>query len=119
MSDQNIGSIELDQLDDTTAHAAHGHDAPGYSAEKRALINRLHRIEGQVRAIAKMVEKDQYCIDIITQVSAANSALKSVQLVLLDDHLAHCVATAAEEGGDVAAEKLKEASVAISRIVKS
>ena len=112
-----------DHIETTDGHdvtdAQAGHQAPGYSDEKRSLINRLHRVEGQVRAIAKMVEDDQYCIDIITQISAANSALKSAQLVLLDDHLAHCVATAAKEGGDVAQTKLKEASVAITRIVKS
>lgn len=102
-----------------TEQEQEGDAAPGYSAEKKSLINRLHRVEGQVRAVAKMVEQDKYCIDIVTQIAAANSALKSVQLILLDDHLAHCVKAAAEEGGDVAEAKLKEASTAISRIVKS
>lgn len=108
-----------DQNNEQTTEQTQEDATPGYSAEKRSLINRLHRVEGQVRAVAKMVEQDKYCIDIVTQIAAANSALKSVQLILLDDHLAHCVAAAAEEGGDVAAAKLKEASTAISRIVKS
>ena len=102
----------IEQQEDVTA-------VPGYSPEKKSLINRVHRIEGQVRAIGRMIEEDKYCIDIVTQIAAANSALKSVQLILLDDHLSHCVKAAAEEGGEVAEAKLKEASTAISRIVKS
>ncbi|HEY1914102.1 MAG TPA: metal-sensitive transcriptional regulator [Streptosporangiaceae bacterium] len=91
----------------------------GYSAGKDAYLKRLRRIEGQVRGLAKMVEDDKYCIDVLTQVSAVNGALQSVALGLLEDHLAHCVAQAAAEGGDVAAEKIREASDAITRLVRS
>jgi CsoR family transcriptional regulator, copper-sensing transcriptional repressor len=91
----------------------------GYTAEKDAYLKRLRRIEGQVRGIAKMVDDDKYCIDILTQVSAATSALENVALGLLDDHLSHCVAEAAAQGGDVANEKISEASAAIARLVKS
>ena len=82
----------------------------GYDEDKAKVIARLRRIEGQVRAITQMVEDDKYCIDILTQISASNSALKSVALLLLDDHLNHC---------EVADEKLAEASAAIARLVKS
>ncbi|OZG61906.1 transcriptional regulator [Bifidobacterium lemurum] len=91
----------------------------GYGEDKAKVLTRLHRIEGQVRALAAMVEEDRYCIDVLTQISAADSALKSVALLLLDDHLHHCVRQAAEEGGPVADEKLTEASAAIARLVKS
>ena len=82
------------------------------------LLDRLSRIEGQVRGIRQMTENGEYCIDILTQISAADSALKSVALLLLDDHLHHCVAKAAAEGGTVAAEKLAEVSAAIARLAK-
>ena len=82
-------------------------------------LKRLRRIEGQVRGLQKMVEDDKYCIDILTQVSAATKALQSVALGLLDDHLAHCVTEAAAEGGEIAAAKVREASDAIARPVKS
>jgi len=91
----------------------------GYTTDKSDLIKRLRRAEGQVRGIQRMVESDTYCIDILTQVSAATKALENVALVLLDDHLAHCVAEAAREGGSVADEKIKEASAAIARLVRS
>ena len=86
--------------------------------EYRDLMNRLKRIEGQVRGIRQMTENGEYCIDILTQISAADSALKSVALLLLDDHLHHCVAKAAAEGGTVADEKLAEVSAAIARLAK-
>ena len=89
----------------------------GYDEDKAKVIARLRRIEGQVRAITQMVEDDKYCIDILTQIS--NSALKSVALLLLDDHLNHCVRQASIQGGEVADEKLAEASAAIARLVKS
>jgi len=92
---------------------------PGYTADKEALINRLKRIEGQVRGLQRMVEEDTYCIDVLTQVSATTKALQSVALLLLEDHLGHCVAHALVEGGDVADEKIKEASDAVARLVKS
>ncbi|WP_243386684.1 metal-sensitive transcriptional regulator [Bifidobacterium primatium] len=83
------------------------------------MLARLSRIEGQIRGIRQMTENGEYCIDILTQIAAANSALKSVAMLLLDDHLNHCVRQAAAEGGDVADEKLNEASAAIRRLVKS
>ncbi|KFI88349.1 MULTISPECIES: metal-sensitive transcriptional regulator [Bifidobacterium] len=91
----------------------------GYSGDKAKIVARLRRVEGQVRAIEQMVEDDKYCIDILTQISASNSALKSVALLLLDDHLSHCVRQASVEGGVVAEEKMAEASQAIARLVKS
>ena len=91
----------------------------GYAGEKDAYLKRLRRIEGQVRGIAKMVDEDKYCIDILTQVSAATRALENVALGLLDDHLGHCVTEAVIEGGDVANEKVAEASAAIARLVRS
>jgi len=91
----------------------------GYVANKDDLLKRLRRAEGQVRGIARMVEEDKYCIDIITQVSAATRALETVALSLLGDHLSHCVAEASAEGGPVAAEKIREANDAIARLVRS
>lgn len=91
----------------------------GYGDDKAKVLARLRRIEGQVRAIEQMVQDDKYCIDVLTQISASNSALKSVALLLLDDHLKHCVAQAVEEGGEVADERIGEASAAIARLVKS
>ena len=67
----------------------------GYASDQKRIIARLNRIEGQVRGIRQMTENGEYCIDILTQISAADSALKSVALLLLDDHLHHCVANAA------------------------
>jgi DNA-binding FrmR family transcriptional regulator len=91
----------------------------GYSANKEDHLKRLRRIEGQVRGIAKMVEDDKYCIDILTQVSAATKALQSVALGLLDEHMGHCVVNAARAGGEEQEQKLKEASEAIARLVRS
>jgi DNA-binding FrmR family transcriptional regulator len=91
----------------------------GYSAQKDNYAKRLRRIEGQVRGIAKMIEEDKYCIDVLTQISAANSALRSVALNLLDEHLDHCVTRAVAEGGDEGQGKLAEASAAIARLVRS
>lgn len=93
--------------------------APGYGATRDAHLKRLRRIEGQVRGIHRMVESDTYCIDVLTQVSAATRALEAVALGLLEDHLAHCVADAARQGGEVADTKVKEASAAIARLVRS
>jgi DNA-binding FrmR family transcriptional regulator len=91
----------------------------GYSDNKEQLLKRLRRAEGQVRGIHRMVEEDTYCIDVLTQVSAATSALETVALALLDDHLKHCVAEATREGGPVADAKIAEASAAIARLVRS
>ncbi|MFD6951213.1 transcriptional regulator [Nocardiopsis sp. TSRI0078] len=80
---------------------------------------RLNRIEGQVRGISRMVEDDQYCIDVLTQVSAATRALQAFALELLDEHMHCCVADAAARGGPEAREKIDEASAAIARLVRS
>ncbi|MBK7822377.1 MAG: metal-sensitive transcriptional regulator [Tessaracoccus sp.] len=99
-------------------HDADVHPHRGYSPEKAAYLRRLKLIEGQVRGIARMVDDDQYCIDVLTQVAAVTSALKAVSLGLLGDHLSHCVADAARSGGSEADEKLAEALQAIKRLVK-
>lgn len=91
----------------------------GYSANKSDYAKRLARIEGQIRGLSRMVEEDKYCIDILTQVSAATKALQSVAIKLLEEHMAHCVAQAVTEGGDVADAKVKEAADAIARLVRS
>ncbi|PJJ70509.1 DNA-binding FrmR family transcriptional regulator [Diaminobutyricimonas aerilata] len=91
----------------------------GYVENKDELLKRLRRAEGQVRGIQRMVENDTYCIDILTQVSAVTKALEGVALALLDDHLTHCVAEATAQGGAVADEKIREASQAIARLVRS
>jgi DNA-binding FrmR family transcriptional regulator len=91
----------------------------GYTGSKDQYLKRLRRVEGQVRGLQRMVEDDQYCIDILTQVSAATKALQAVALGLLEDHMSHCVADAVAEGGDAAEEKIREASDAIARLVRS
>lgn len=92
---------------------------PGYGAGKDDYAKRLRRIEGQVRGIAKMIDDDKYCIDVLTQISAVNSALRAVALNLLDAHLGHCVADAVAAGGAEADARLAEASAAIARLVRS
>ena len=79
----------------------------GYTQDKDAYLKRMRRIEGQVRGIAKMIENDQYCIDVLTQVSAATKALEAVALGLLEEHLRHCVVQAAAEGGAVADDDVR------------
>src|ERR671918_623976 len=97
-----------------------GHDHQhGYIHAKDEYLKRLRRIEGQARGLQRMVEEEQYCIDVLTQVSAMTKALQSVALGLLDEHMAHCVVDAAREGGPDAEEKLREASDAIARLVRS
>lgn len=91
----------------------------GYVANKEAYLKRLRRIEGQVRGLQRMVDEDKYCIDVLTQVSAASKALQAVALGLLEEHLSHCVAAATREGGSEADLKIKEASDAIARLVRS
>jgi DNA-binding FrmR family transcriptional regulator len=91
----------------------------GYTNDKDQVLNRLRRIEGQVRGLQRMVDEDQYCIDILTQVSAATKALQSVALGLLEQHLGHCVTEAITTGGPDAEAKIKEASAAIERLVRS
>lgn len=90
----------------------------GYSADKKRYLARLKRIEGQVRGLHRMVDEDTYCIDVLTQVSAVQSALKGVALALLDDHMQHCVLHAAQQGEDEALEKLDEVSAAVGRLLK-
>lgn len=91
----------------------------GYSDSKQGHQRRLRRIEGQVRGLQRMIDEDKYCIDILTQVSAMTKALQSVALGLLEEHLSHCVAQAAQAGGPEADEKIREASDAIARLVRS
>jgi DNA-binding FrmR family transcriptional regulator len=92
---------------------------PGYVDDKQAHLKRLRRIEGQVRGLQRMVEQDQYCIDVLTQVSAATKALEAFALSMLDEHLRHCVTHAVQEGGSEADDKITEASAAIARLVRS
>jgi len=92
----------------------------GYVEEKEALVKRLHRIEGQVRGIERMVEDERYCIDILTQISAATTALESVAFKILDEHVNHCVAGALESGdAKVAAEKSRELLEAVHRFSRT
>jgi DNA-binding FrmR family transcriptional regulator len=105
-------------MTETASTSRHEH---GYihNDTKGDYLKRLRRIEGQARGLQRMVEEEQYCIDILTQVSAMTKALQSVALGLLDEHLSHCVVDAAREGGPEAEIKVKEASDAISRLVRS
>ncbi|MAT17290.1 MAG: CopY family transcriptional regulator [Leifsonia sp.] len=96
-----------------------GHAEHGYISDKAKYLARLKRIEGQARGISRMVDEEQYCVDILTQISALTSALQGVAIGLLDDHLKHCVADAARSGGAVADAKLEEASQAVARLVRS
>ena len=96
------------------------HAVPGYHADKDALIKRLHRIEGQVRGLEKMVEDDRYCIDVITQISAVTTALDSLAFRILDQHVQHCVADALASGDEsAAAEKSRELLDAAHRFAKT
>nr|WP_141494156.1 MULTISPECIES: metal-sensitive transcriptional regulator [Kytococcus] len=96
----------------------HGH-VHGYVTDKDAYLRRLRRVEGQVRGLARMVEEDAYCIDVLTQVSAVSSALEKVALGLLEDHLRTCVVDAARAGDEEAEALVREASAAIARLVRS
>ena len=90
--------------------------APGYADDKEALVNRLHRIEGQVRGIERMIEDDRYCIDVLTQVSAVRKAVDAVALELVDDHVRHCIA---DSSGDERAARTDELMAAVGRLVKA
>ncbi|HEY4418279.1 MAG TPA: metal-sensitive transcriptional regulator [Pseudonocardia sp.] len=90
-----------------------------YSSDKDAYLKRLRRIEGQIRGLQRMVEEEKYCIDVLTQVAAATKALQAFSLELLDEHLATCVVQAAATGGEEADQKVREASDAIARLVRS
>jgi DNA-binding FrmR family transcriptional regulator len=91
----------------------------GYVQNKDAVLKRLRRIEGQVRGLQRMVDSEVYCIDVLTQISAATKALQAVALELLEDHLSHCVADATRQGGKEADVKVREAADAIARLVRS
>ena len=90
-----------------------------YTRRKQDYLRRLKRVEGQLRGLQRMVEEDKYCIDVLTQVSAATRALQSFSLELLEEHLGTCVVEAATRGGPEAEEKVREASEAIARLVRS
>ena len=91
-----------------------------YHGDKEALQRRLRRIEGQIRGLQRMVEDDEYCIDILTQISASTKGLQAVALNLLEGHLSHCVAEAQAEGDPEAAEaKVKEATDAVARLLRT
>jgi DNA-binding FrmR family transcriptional regulator len=107
---------------DTAPEAASddpGQHAYGYIHRKDDYLKRLRRIEGQARGLQRMVEDEKYCIDILTQVSAMTKALQSVALGLLEEHLSHCVVSAARTGGRESDEKVREAAEAIARLVRS
>jgi DNA-binding FrmR family transcriptional regulator len=91
----------------------------GYTDHKEAHLRRLRRIEGQIRGLQRMIDNDEYCIDVLTQISAATRALQAVSIALLDEHLKHCVSEAIAEGGQSAELKVREASDAIARLVRS
>jgi DNA-binding FrmR family transcriptional regulator len=100
-----------------TAITEHTH---GYTKDKAALVKRLHRVEGQVRGIEKMVEDDRYCIDILTQISAVNTALESLAFKILDEHVKHCVAGALTSGDkDEAKVKTEELLEAVQRFART
>jgi len=92
-------------------------DAPGYAQSKAQVLARLRRVEGQIRGLQRMVDDDTYCIDVLTQISAASAALRSVAVALLDDHLRHCVRAAADDERSEAI--VTEATAAIDRLLKS
>ncbi|MBI2708117.1 MAG: metal-sensitive transcriptional regulator [Actinobacteria bacterium] len=92
---------------------------PGYTDNRAAHLRRLRRVEGQVRGLQAMIEDGRYCIDVLTQISAATRALQAVGLELLEEHLSHCVAEAVAAGGDEADAKVAEASAAVARLVRS
>ncbi|MEU7024917.1 metal-sensitive transcriptional regulator [Streptomyces sp. NPDC046203] len=103
------------------AGSGEGHDHPvhGYHNQKDEHLKRLRRVEGQIRGLQRMVTEDTYCIDILTQVSASTKALQSFALQLLEEHLRHCVAEAAMEGGTGIESKVEEATKAIARMMRT
>ncbi|GAB2878582.1 metal-sensitive transcriptional regulator [Streptomyces mayteni] len=107
------------QGEGATATDAHPVGPHGYSKDKDSHLKRLRRIEGQVRGLQRMVDEDVYCIDILTQVSASTKALQSFALQLLEEHLRHCVAHAAQEGGPEIDAKVEEATAAIARLLRT
>jgi DNA-binding FrmR family transcriptional regulator len=111
--------VETVEQGDTHQDSAPAHAGHGYINRKDDYLKRLRRIEGQARGLQRMVEDEKYCIDILTQVSAMTKALQAVSLGLLEEHLSHCVVQAAQQGGREADEKIREASDAIARLVRS
>ncbi|WP_128773262.1 metal-sensitive transcriptional regulator [Actinomyces oricola] len=91
----------------------------GYTGTKEDYLKRLRRIEGQVRGISRMVEADTYCIDVLTQIAAATSALRAVSLGLMEDHMSHCVMRAAQSSNEEGRTKIREASDAVARLLRS
>ena len=120
-ADTSAGPVAAPDSDSGPVGAAEpgAQPEPGYMTRKADYQRRLRRIEGQVRGINRMVDEESYCIDILTQVSAVTKALEVVALGLLDEHLAHCVAGAVKTDGRAADRKIKEASEAIARLVRS
>ncbi len=96
----------------------HNATDPGYMADKAKYLARIRRIEGQVRGVHRMVDEEQYCIDILTQIAALRSAMQSLAVELLGDHLSHCVADAMQSGGEDALAKIAEAKAAVARLAK-
>lgn len=99
------------------------HEGHGYTSDKAAVLRRLKRIEGQVRGVAKMVDDEKYCIDILTQISAINAAMHKVSVQLIEEHIGHCVVSAANQSRDtgnpdIVVDKVTEASAAISRLLR-
>jgi DNA-binding FrmR family transcriptional regulator len=116
----------VDRMSETVAptavehHDHSAHDGPhGYASDKEGYLKRMRRIEGQVRGIARMIDEDVYCIDILTQVSAVTKALQAVSLALVEDHLGHCVVDAARMSPEDGDAKVREAAEAIGRLVRS
>ena len=101
----------------STSETGHVH---GYTKDKEALVKRLHRIEGQVRGIERMVEDDRYCIDVLTQIAAVNTALESLAFKILDEHVRHCVADALSSGDEKDAHvKTEELLEAVQRFART
>lgn len=111
MTDSVTQPLETTDADCQTTH--------GYITDKDRYLARLKRIEGQARGVARMVDEEQYCIDILTQISALTAALRGVALGLLDDHMKHCVLDAAKLNPEAADAKMQEASEAIARFMRS
>ncbi|EGX61094.1 MULTISPECIES: metal-sensitive transcriptional regulator [Streptomyces] len=93
--------------------------SPGYHDDKDAVLKRLRRIEGQIRGLQRLVQEDQYCIDVLTQVGATTKALQAVAMQLLEGHLEHCVREAMAAGGDVSRNKVAEAAQAVERLLRT
>ncbi|MFI9823822.1 metal-sensitive transcriptional regulator [Streptomyces sp. NPDC052013] len=117
----DVTDAAADAATDTAAEIVTDHDRGihGYHKQKQEHLKRLRRIEGQIRGLQRMVDEDVYCIDILTQVSASTKALQSFALQLLEEHLRHCVADAAVKGGDEIDAKVKEATQAIARMMRT